>query len=151
MAILKMMLWFFKAIRTMVIVVVIFVILYISYRGCQPMSVSQAPKGMTYWQYMADRLDAAKTIKPSRCGWGMLLSLAMLGPVYSVVYTSVGVDPEGFLAKVTAPDPDIPKDVAHAAWYKIPDIWWKVVERLSWTMLARPGIACQFRPVKLIE
>jgi hypothetical protein len=151
MAILKLAQWFFKGLGTMIILVVICVLLFITYRGNQPMSVLQTPKGMTYWQFMADRLDAAKTIQPSRCGWGMLMSLATLGPVYSVVYTSVGVDPEGFLAKVTAPDPDIPKNVVHAAWYQIPDIWWKVVERLSWTMLARPGVACRFRPVKQNE
>jgi hypothetical protein len=137
----------FKGFKTALLLVVICTLLLIAYRGSQPMSILQAPKGMSYWQFMADRLDAAKTIQPSRCGWGMLLYLATLGPIYSVVYTSVGVNPDGFFAKVTAPDPDIPKDVAHATWYEIPEIWWKVVERLSWTMLTKSGFACRFRPV----
>lgn len=139
--------WFFKGFKTALLLILICTFLVIAYRGSQPMSISQAPKGMSYWQFMADRLDAAKTIQPSRCGWGMLLSLATLGPIYSVLYTSVGVNPEGFLAKVTAPDPDIPKGVAHATWNEIPDIWWRVVERLSWTMLTKSGSACRFRPV----
>jgi len=148
MAILRMVYWFSKIVRLVIILAVLCGVLYIAYRGNQPMNVPQAPKGMSYWQFMADRLDAAKTVQPSRCGWGMFLSLAALGPIYSVVYTSVGVNPEGFLAKVTAPDPDIPIGVVHAAWYQIPQIWWTVVERLSWTMLAHPGIGCRFRAVK---
>ncbi len=65
----------------------------------------------------------------------MMFSLATLGPIYSVVYTVVAVNPESMLAKVTAPDPDIPKGVEKAKWSEIPGSWWGVVERLSWTML----------------
>lgn len=98
---------------------------------------------------MRDRLDASKTVKPSQCGWGMMLSLAAIGPIYSVVYTSVGVNPDGFLAKVTAPDSDIPKGVAGAHWTEVPGIWWSVVEHLSWTMLGRTAsVGCKFRAVK---
>lgn len=121
--------------------------LYIGYKGNQPMSVPQAPKGMTYFEFMQDRIEAAKIVRPARCGWGMLLSLAVLGPVYSVVYADVAIRPEGFLAKVTALDPDIPRGVEHASLQEVPDIWWKVVERLSWTMLGPSDIGCRFRPV----
>jgi hypothetical protein len=51
---------------------------------------------MTYFEFIADRIDAAKTVEPSRCGWGMMLSLAVLGPIYSFVYTEVGIHPDGF-------------------------------------------------------
>lgn len=44
----------------------------------------------------------------------MMLSLAALGPIYSVVYTDVAIHPDGFLAKMTAPDLDILKGVASA-------------------------------------
>jgi len=44
------------------------------------MQVPEAPKGMTFFEFVADRIDAAKTVEPSRCGWGMMLSLATLGP-----------------------------------------------------------------------
>jgi len=81
-----------------------------------------------------------------------MLSLAALGPIYSLVYTTVAVNPDSTLAKGTAPDPDIARDVAGAAWYEIPDIWWKTVERLSWTMLGKPAsYGCQFRPVQIAE
>jgi hypothetical protein len=60
---------------------------FVVYKGSQPMSVPQAPKGMTYFEFIQDRVEAAKVVKPARCGWGMFLSLAALGPIYSVVYT----------------------------------------------------------------
>jgi hypothetical protein len=67
----------------------------------------------------------------------MFLSLGILGPIYSVAYTDVAIHPDGFLAKVTTPDQDIPKGVANASWIETPGVWWNVVERLSWTMLAK--------------
>ena len=113
------------------------------------MMVAGAPEGMTFVEFIQDRIDAAKTVEPSRCGWGMMLSLATLGPIYSVVYTVVAVNPDGTLAKMTASDPDIPKNVAGAKWYDVPGIWWGVVERLSWTMLGKPAsVGCQFRAVR---
>jgi len=75
--------------------------------------------------------------------------LAVLVPIYSLVYTDVGIHPGGFLDKVTAPDPDIPTGVTGAKWYKVPSIWWNVVERLSWTMLGKPAAhGCKFRAAK---
>ena len=124
-------------------------LVFIGFKANQPMSVSDAPKEMTYIEFMKDRIDAAKTVEPSRGGWGMILSLATLGPIYSVVYTVVAVNPDGTLAKMTASDPDIPKNVADAKWYDVPGIWWGVVERLSWTMLGKPANGgCQFRTVR---
>jgi hypothetical protein len=131
-----------------VIVLVCASLIFIGYKANQPMTVVGAPKGMTYAEFIQDRLDAAKTVKPSQCGWGMMLTLAAIGPTYSVVYTSVGVNPNGFLAKVTAPDSDIPKGVAGAQWYDVPRIWWSVVEHISWTMLGKPHpFGCKFRTV----
>jgi hypothetical protein len=124
-------------------------LIFIGFKGNQPMSVSDAPQGMTYIEFMKDRIDAAKMVEPSRCGWGMVLSLATLGPIYSVVYTVVAINPDSTLAKMTAPDPDIPKGFEDAKWYEVPGIWWGVVERLSWTMLGKPASAgCQFRAVE---
>lgn len=144
---------FFILIRKIISITLILVIcvplLFAAYKGSQPMQVSQAPDGMTYWQFMEDRIEAAKEVKPSRCGWGMFLSLATLGPLYSAVYTEVGINPDGFLARVTAPDPDIPKGVENASWRHVPHIWWSVVERLSWTMLGKANPGCRFRPVMI--
>ena len=124
-------------------------LIFVGYKANQPMSVTEAPQGMTYVEFIQDRLDAAKTVQPSQCGWGMMLSLAALGPIYSVVYTSVAVNPDGQLAKMTAPDPDIPTGVVGANWFEVPGIWWEVVERLSWTMLGKPAaFGCQFRAVR---
>ena len=124
-------------------------LVFIGFKANQPMSVSDAPKGMTYIEFMQDRIEAAKTVEPSRCGWGMMLSLATLGPIYSVVYTVVAINPDSTLAKLTASDPDIPKGVEGAKLYEVPGIWWGVVERLSWTMLGKPSnTGCQFRAMR---
>jgi hypothetical protein len=66
-----------------------------------------------------------------------------------VDYTWVAINPDGFLARVTAPDPDIPKNVAGANWYEIPGIWWNVVERLNWTLLGKPHPGCHFPLVNI--
>jgi len=135
-----------------IIILVCASLIFIGYKANQPMTVTGAPDGITYVEFIQDRLDAAKTIKPSQCGWGMILSLATLGPIYSVVYTDVAIHPGGFLDKVTAPDPDIPTGVAGATWYEIPGIWWDVVEKLSWTMIGKPHpYGCQFRSVEMPE
>ncbi len=91
-----------SVIKTAVILAICSSILFVAYKGNQPMQVPQAPKGMTYFDFIADRIDAAKTVEPSRCGWGMMLSLVALGPIYSFVYTEVGIHPDGFLARGTA-------------------------------------------------
>jgi hypothetical protein len=138
-----------KVIWNTVVILVCTSLIFIGYKANQPMSVAGAPKGMTYIEFIQDRFDAAQTVKPSRCSWGMMLSLAALGPIYSVVYTDVAIHPNGQLAKVTASDPDIPKGFADAKWYDVPGIWWGVVERLSWTMLGKPHpYGCQFRQVE---
>jgi len=136
-----------KVIWNAVVVLVCTSLIYIGYKANQPMTVTEAPADMTYVEFIQGRLDAARMVKPSQCGWGMILSLAALGPIYSVVYTNVAIHPDGFLDKVTSPDPDIPQGVAGAKWHEIPGIWWGVVERLSWTMLGKQtSFGCQFRP-----
>jgi hypothetical protein len=140
-----------KLISVALILTICLPLLFVVVKGNQPMSIPQVTKGMNYWEFISDRLDAAKTVHPSRCGWGMFLSLGILGPIYSVVYTDVAIHPDGFLAKVTVPDPDIPMGVENASWVETPGIWWKVVERLSWTMLAKQKPGCQFRPVLAVD
>ena len=86
-----------KVIWNVVVVFVCSGLIFIGYKANQPMNVAGAPKGMTYVEFIQDRFDAAQTVKPSRCGWGMMLSLAALGPIYSVVYTEVAIHLGGFL------------------------------------------------------
>lgn len=133
-----------------VVVLVCVCLIFVGYKANQPMMVAGAPEGMTYVEFIQDRLDAAITVEPSRCGWGMMLSLATLGPIYSIVYTNVAIYPEGKLAKVTAPDPDIPNGVAGVKWIEVPEIWWNVVEHLSWTMFGKQTqFGCHFKAVEL--
>jgi hypothetical protein len=138
-----------KVIWNTIVILICAGLVFIGYKANQPMAIPDAPEGMTYVEFIQDRIDAAKTVNPSRCGWGMMSSLAVLGPIYSVIYTNVAIHPDGQLAKITASDPDIQKGVVGAKWYEIPGIWWGVVERLSWTMLGKPTkVGCQFREVK---
>lgn len=76
-----------KLIWSAVVIIVCLSMIFILYKGNQPMSVQAAPKGMTYFEFMADRAEAAKVVKPTQCGWGMFLSLGLLGPIYSALYT----------------------------------------------------------------
>jgi hypothetical protein len=139
-----------KFIWNTIVILICAGLIFVGYKASQPMSVYEVPEGMTYAEFIQDRLDAAKTVKPSRCGWGMMLSLATLGPIYSVVYTSVAIHPDGQLAKMVTSDPDIPTGMAGAKWYEAPGIWWGVVERLSWTMLGKSArVGCQFPQVNL--
>jgi hypothetical protein len=137
-----------KVIRNTIVILICAGLVFIGYKANQPMAIPDAPEGMTYVEFIQDRIDAAKTVNPSRCGWGMMSSLAVLGPIYSVVYTNVAIHPDGQLAKVTVSDSDIPKGVAGAKWYEVPGIWWNIVERLSWTMLGKQtSFGCKFRAV----
>lgn len=138
-------LWVIKA---AVLLLLCLAILFIAYKGNQPMDVPGAPAGITYFDFMKDRVEAEKVVEPSQCGWGMFVSLGVLGPIYSAVYTDIAIHPGGFLDRVSAPDPDIPTGLANTPWYRVPDVWWNVVERLSWTMLGKPqSVGCKFRPV----
>lgn len=135
--------------RKITFLTVVSCLTFCAFRGNQPMSVDSAPDGMTYFEFMNDRMEAARVVQPQRCGWGLFLVLGTLGPIYSVVYTSAGIHPDGILGRMAAPDPDIPTGVIDAPWYQIPEIWWKTVEHLSWTMLADQGPhGCHFRPVE---
>jgi hypothetical protein len=148
----KSILFITKMFGKAVILMICLGLVFVGFNANQPMAVPEAPEGMTYFEFMQDQIDAAKTVKPSRCGWGMMLSLATLAPIYSVVYTVVAINPEGTLAKMTASDPDIPKGVEGARWYDVPGIWWGVVEQLSWSMLGKQAsTGCQFRAVNILE
>lgn len=82
----------------------------------------------------------------------MMLSLAALGPVYSLNYTWVAIHPDGFLAKVTAPDADIPTCAPLAK--KLPGqagmkslesggLWWSDFPGLCWRSIIQRAISDQ--------
>ncbi len=140
--------------RSITLIVLIFLVScagFVGIRGNQPMSIPQAPAGITYWEFIQDRLDAAKEVTPARCGTGKLAFFVVVTPFYSALYTHVGIHPDGFFAKVTMHDGNIPTDVAGANLSEVPGIWWKTVERLSWSALARRTPACNLRPVKPVQ
>lgn len=142
----------FKATKAAVAICVCLGMVFVAYRGSQPIDVPGAPAGMTYFEFIKDRVEAAKVIEPSRCGWGMFLTLGLIGPTYSVVYTDIGMHPGGFLDRVSAPDSNIPTGVAGASWYEAPGVWWDVVEQISWTTLGKPRArGCRFRLVGIGE
>jgi hypothetical protein len=87
------------------------------------MSIPQVPAGISYWEFMQDRLDAAKEVEPARCGTGKLVFFVAVTPFYSALYTYVGIHPDGFLAKVTMRDSNIPTGVADAGIAEVPAIW----------------------------
>lgn len=124
---------------------------FVHHKGSQPMDVERAspplPEGITYWQFMSDRFDAAQEIEPQRCGVGKLTFFAVSIPVYSVIYTVGGMRPESALGSGIQPDPSIPHWAAGLPWEKSPDVWWWVVENISWGTLAKKTIECNFRPV----
>lgn len=139
----------FRFVSLGLLLMVLAAVSFIYFQGSQPMQVSQVPAGMTYWQFMADRLDAAQEVEPRRCGVGRLVTFVVLAPVYSVVYTNVGLHPGGFLDRVSQGDQNIPIGVENTPWYDVPVLWWNVLEKISWSMLARHTPACNFRPVEI--
>lgn len=70
-----------------------------------------------------DQRLVRERFEPNWLRMSMVLSLAALGPIYSLDYTWALTHPHGFLAKVNAPGPDIPRYVAGASWYEIPGIF----------------------------
>ena len=139
----------FRVVSLGLLLMVLAAVSFIYFQGSQPMQVSQVPADMTYWQFMADRLDAAQEVEPRRCGVGRLVTFGILAPVYSLVYTDVGLHPGGFLDRVSQDDQNIPNEVENTPWYNVPELWWNVFEKISWSMLARRTPACNFRPVEI--
>lgn len=140
----------FRILSLGLFLVVLGVACFIYFRGNHPMQVAQVPADMTYWQFMADRLDAAQEVEPKRCGVGRLITFGILAPVYSLVYADVGLHPGGFLDRVSQDDQNIPDGVENTPWYNVPELWWNVFEKISWSMLARRTPACNFRPIEIV-
>ena len=63
-----------KVIWNLTVILVCAGLVFIGFKANQPMSVPDAPEGMSYVEFIKDRIDAAKTVEPSRCSWGMMLS-----------------------------------------------------------------------------
>ena len=69
----KLIMFMMKVFGKTIILMVCIGLVFIIYKANQPMTVQSAPEGMTYVEFIKDRIDAAKTVEPSRCCWGMML------------------------------------------------------------------------------
>jgi hypothetical protein len=65
-----------KGIWNTIVILVCAGVVFIGYKANQPMTVPGVPARMTYIEFIQDRFDADKTVRPSLRGWGMMLSLA---------------------------------------------------------------------------
>jgi len=74
----------FKIFKNALLMLMMATILFIAYRGNQPMSVPQAPQGITYFEFLAERDRCPKLSQPNSMRMGNDLSW-QLGPIYSVV------------------------------------------------------------------
>jgi hypothetical protein len=88
-----------KIVSGAVVALICISLIFIGCKANQPMAVADAPKGMTYIQFMQDRFDAARIVQPARFGWGMMLYFALIGPIYSVDYPWAIINPNGFFCK----------------------------------------------------
>jgi hypothetical protein len=126
---------------------------FIYQKGSQPMDVPRAspplPEGITYWQFMGDRIEAAQEVEPQRCGVSTFAFFIAITPVYSVVYTIAGMRPQSVVGRGIQPDASIPRWAVDLPWEEAPGVWWWVIENISWSMLAREGPGCNFRAVMM--
>lgn len=149
--------WIVKTVVRVILAAIILVVAglgaFVYNKGNQPMEVPRAspplPEGITYWEFMADRIDAAQEIEPKRCGIGMMATFFVISPIYSVVYTIGGMRPESMIGRGIQSDASIPRWAAGLPWEDALDVWWRTVEDLSWSILASKGPACNFRPVEI--
>ena len=54
-----------KVILNMFVILICSRLVFVGYKANQPMAVAGVPQGMTYVEFIQDRLDAAKTVQPS--------------------------------------------------------------------------------------
>ena len=125
---------------------------FIYQKGSQPMDVPRAspplPEGITYWQFMGDRIEAAQVVEPQRCGGFSFAFFLAITPIYSVVYTIAGMRPESAVGRGIQPDASIPHWAAGLPWKEAPGVWWWVIENISWSMLAREKPGCNFQTIQ---
>jgi uncharacterized membrane protein len=62
----KLIMFIMKVFGKIIILMVCIGLVFIGYKANQPMTVADAPEGMNYVEFMKDRIDAAKTVEPSR-------------------------------------------------------------------------------------
>jgi hypothetical protein len=92
--------------------------------------------GMTYWQFMSERISAIRELS-AKCQQMHFTGYLLAVPLYPALYTYVGLYPDSFLAQHTQPHPAIPKNVQLA---DAPNTWWSLVETVSWDAWVTPHV-----------
>jgi len=118
---------FIRLLLALVLIAGLAFVAFVAYKGSQPMQLASAD-GMTYWQFVRERIGAIREL-PAKCQQMHFSSFAIAVPLYPALYTYIGIYPESYLARHTQPDPSIPKNID---WSDAPDIWWRLVEDVSW-------------------
>ncbi|NPV75162.1 MAG: hypothetical protein HPY59_02185 [Anaerolineae bacterium] len=137
---------FIRAILALILIVGLVFVAFAGYKGLQPMQ-QEGANGMTYWQFMRDRISAIREL-PAKCQQMHFTGYLIAVPVYPVLYTYVGMFPDSFLARHTQPHPAIPEDVRLA---DAPATWWSLVEIVSWDAWVTPHVPqimpeCNLKP-----
>jgi hypothetical protein len=109
----------------------------VAWHGAQP--VEAAGKGSrtavlgdtSYWEFMAGSLAASRET-PTICHRTRLIGLAIMLPLYPVLYTAIGLYPESALARHAQPSPLIPAPIG---WREAPETWWRLVKEISWFVM----------------
>jgi hypothetical protein len=117
----------FRLLLVLILIAGVIFVAFVGYKGMQPMPQDGA-NGMTYWQFMRDRIGAIREL-PAKCQQMHFTGYLIAVPVYPVLYTYVGMFPDSFLARHTQPHPAIPQNVQLA---DAPNTWWSLVEIVSW-------------------
>jgi hypothetical protein len=125
----------FRVFLALILIAVLIFVGYTAYKGSQPMQQDGA-NGMTYWQFMRERIDSIREL-PSKCQQLHFTAYLLAVPLYPVLYTYVGLYPDGFLAQHTQPHPAIPEDVRLI---DAPGTWWSLVEIVSWDAWVTPHL-----------
>jgi hypothetical protein len=138
--------FFIRVILALVLIAGLVFVAFVGYKGSQPMQQNGA-NGMTYWQFMRDRIGAIREL-PAKCQQMHFTGYLIAVPIYPVLYTYVGMFPESFLARHTQPHQAIPKDVRLI---DAPDTWWSLVEIVSWDAWVTPHVPqvmpeCNLKP-----
>ena len=137
---------FIRVILVLILIAGLVFAAFVAYKGSQPMQQVGA-NGMTYWQFMRDRIGAIREL-PAKCQQMHFTGYLIAVPIYPVLYTYVGMFPDSFLAQHTQPHPAIPKNVRLV---DAPNTWWSLVETVSWDAWVTPHVPqimpeCNLKP-----
>jgi hypothetical protein len=137
---------FIRVILALVLIAGLVFVAFVAYKGSQSMQQDGAD-GMTYWQFMRDRISAIREL-PAKCQQMHFTGYLLAVPLYPALYTYVGLFPDSFLARHTQPHPAIPKNVQLA---DAPNTWWSLVETVSWDAWVTPHVPqimpeCNLKP-----